>query len=369
MNVKMSNYNLISTPIPPNAGFRVKQFKQLMREFGWSVWPWHEDLLKIMTAFDKDIYQDTGKIVPIFRHVNIVLPRQVGKTQITLVNPIDHLIREDLHKGSHSIYTSQGATNSLAILKTKFFPKIDETEIKGNRFKTNSSTTAPGIENTSNTRYMNVLSASSNAGRGLSPELVIIDEVLELKNYSRVESLTGGQINIEEAQLIYLSTAPKEYSVVLHREIEDCVNRIEKFKESGDWKDIGRKAIFMTQVPEGVDIWSDEAILAVNPSIGCDKGPALWVLQSKRDELINTSPETWSNEYLNIPIPLKTDDEETRFNYEKIKLVDKIESDFHMASVVCNPEKTEWFSSVSDGKRIKFLGKFNFKRELNSFPI
>lgn len=361
--------NIIATPVFDDYGFRVAQYRDLLEKLGLTWYYWHEQLVKIITAFDPK----TG--FPIYDRINFIGNRQIGKSQISFIGPFDHMIRPELKNGSFSYYTSLGTSNASDILEDKFYPLVEDEnfELKGHQFKLNRGNTAPGITNLSNSRRMRVLSASDKSGRGPSPDLVLIDEALELRNYSRIDSLTGGQTNKNFAQLIMMSTAPKDYSFVLHREVEEALRRLNEYNETGDRSVLGSTAIFMCKVDENLDPWSDEAILSANPSVGLPYGPSLRKLRNIRDGLRYTNPDGWRNEYLGIHVPLKTKLDETQFNHERIKLIDKIEFEPHISAIVCNPEKTEWYASVSDGKKIKFLGVFGRKKEavesIKSFGI
>jgi len=184
----------IAPPIPATS--RLKDYEAAAKEVGITLYPWQKVAGRYMTATNGDRWQ--------YREVCIVVARQNGKTELLIPR-----ILMALRNGESVLHTAQNRDIArLTFLKiAPLFEGLGYQVRRGNGQEEITSVNRRG-------RYK--LLAPNGSARGETADLVLLDEVREQKDSNLLDALLPTTAARPNAQIIYLSNAGYEESIVLN---------------------------------------------------------------------------------------------------------------------------------------------------------
>jgi len=195
----------IAPPIPARAG--VADFRKAAVGMGITLMPWQETAARYLTATDP-------KGRHLYREVCIVVARQNGKT--TLMKP---LIVEALRAGKRIMHIAQtrelprqmfGVIADAMSAEPDLFPK--------RRGRTIWPRYGSGQEEVTlaNGGVYRIAAANRGGSRGFANDLLVVDELREMVDFDILNAAEPTLTMSPDPQLIYLSNAGTEASVVLN---------------------------------------------------------------------------------------------------------------------------------------------------------
>lgn len=233
-----------------SAGFEAAEFAEGV--LGVSLIPWQRWLLEHMLELRPD-----GRFR--FRTVVILVARQNGKTTLSQVLSLWRMYvdKADLVIGTaQSLDTSEEAWQATVDLAESVpdlaaeIAAVDRTNGK------------KALRLTSGERYK-VAAASRRGGRGLSGDLVLLDELREHQKWDAWAAVTKTTMARPRAQIVCTSNAGDVTSVVLSHL---------RAKALGELQDGGHErsslGLFEWSAPDGCDIWDRDGWIQANPSMG-----------------------------------------------------------------------------------------------------
>lgn len=195
----------LAPPIPARSD--LKGFRETASSIGIQLMPWQETSGRYLTATGPD-----GRLL--YSEVCIVVARQNGKT--TLMRP---LIIRALLAGKRIMHIAQ--TRELPRQMFKMIADAMEGHpelLPRRRGKILWPRYGAGQEEVvlNNGGSYRIASASRGGARGTSNDLVIVDELREMIDYQVLEAAQPTLAMSDDSQMIYLSNAGEETSVVLN---------------------------------------------------------------------------------------------------------------------------------------------------------
>jgi hypothetical protein len=198
----------IAPPVP--AVSDVAGLRETALAMGITLMPWQETAGRYLTATNRD-----GLLL--YGEVCIVVARQQGKT--TLMKP--YIIRQ-LRAGKkivHIAQTRELPRKMFGIIAASLEPELFEKRRgKGGKLQTVWPRFGAGQEEITlaNGGSYGISAASRGSARGLSTDLVIIDELREMESNEVIEAAEPTLTFSTDPQIVYLSNAGTERSVVLN---------------------------------------------------------------------------------------------------------------------------------------------------------
>jgi hypothetical protein len=237
----------LAPPLPARTD--VAEFSQLASRNGIDLYPWQKTAARYLTAHGRG---DSW----LYRHVAIVVARQSGKT--TLLVP---LILGRLLAGQRIMHTAQDR-----VLPREIFGLVAEIvseEYPDKLARRGGRTVKPRFANgTEEIRLANggiysIVAPSRGGARGPARDLVIIDELREMEDFDFIAAATPTMQASRHPQMVYLSNAGEETSVVLNA-IRDSAETDPSLAYL-EWSAAPDRAV------DDLDGWAE-----ANPSIGHD---------------------------------------------------------------------------------------------------
>lgn len=185
----------LSPPIP--AVGLLDKYKEAAADLGIALMPWQEHAARYMTARTGERWN--------FRSVCIVVARQNGKTELLLPR-----IVMGLRMGRRMIHTAQNRFIPRETFLRVAAELTNDPLVKEIRFANGQET----IKYTNGGRY--TLVAPNPNVRGNSADDIFIDEVRQQRNFELIGALKPTMIASKDPQIVYLSNAGDEGSVVLN---------------------------------------------------------------------------------------------------------------------------------------------------------
>ncbi len=203
----------IAPPVPARSD--VKSFEAEAKAIGVSLMPWQHTAARYLTALGRQ--KVDGRQVHLYREVCIVVARQNGKT--TLMKP---LIIRALKAGKRVMHIAQTRE-----LPRQMFglvaANIDEALLPKRRGKAGRMVTiwpryGSGQEEIvlNNGGSYRIAASTSGGARGWTNDLVIIDELREMDTFDIISAAEPTLTMSPDPQMVYLSNAGDESSVVLN---------------------------------------------------------------------------------------------------------------------------------------------------------
>lgn len=219
---------------------------------GVTLLPWQQEFLKGALELREDgSYR--------FRTVLLLVARQAGKSTLAQV-----LILWKMFVGESKL--TLGTAQNLDTAKEVWNGALDMIrgvpDLASQLGAVNNAGGRHEFAITTGERYK-IVSPSRGAGRGLSADLVIMDELREQKNWDTWASVSNTTMARPNAQIFAISNAGDASSVVL----ADWRNRALAELESGQHRD-SNLGLFEWSAPDGCAIDDMEALAQANPGLG-----------------------------------------------------------------------------------------------------
>jgi hypothetical protein len=198
----------IAPPVPARSD--IAGFRETAAGMGIELMPWQEVAARYLTATDADDR-------PLFHDVCIVVARQDGKT--TLMKPF---IIEALRAGKkilHIAQTRELPRQMFGIIASELPESLFlKRRGKGGKMQTVWPRHGAGSEEIllANGGSYRIAAASQGGARGQTNDIVIIDELREMENDDVVSAAEPTLVTSKFAQMVYLSNAGTDQSVVLN---------------------------------------------------------------------------------------------------------------------------------------------------------
>ena len=214
--------------------------------------PWQEQVALVGGEIDPD----TG--LPAYREVVVTVPRQSGKTTLTLAWEIQRAIGwGSPQRIAYSAQTGNDARKKLVEDQVPVL-KPHKKRLGITRFLSGMGNEA--VEFTNGSRIV-LLASSEDSGHGKTLNLAVRDELFADHDDRRAQSIIPAQITVADAQLLSISTAGTDASVPLNRLVEIGRAGVDAGKRSGI-------AYFEWSAPEGADMSDEDLWWSFMPALG-----------------------------------------------------------------------------------------------------
>jgi hypothetical protein len=195
----------LAPPVPVKSGW--KELRDTAKGMGIAFMPWQETASRYLTAIGPD-----GR--RLYREVAVVVARQNGKT--TLMKPF---IIQGLRAGKRILHLAQSRElprNMFGLIADAL--STEEDLFPKRRGRTIWPRYGSGQEEIAlvNGGWYRIAAATQGGGRGWSADMVIIDELREMDNHEVVGMVDPTLLMSEDPQIIELSNAGHEGSLVLN---------------------------------------------------------------------------------------------------------------------------------------------------------
>lgn len=155
--------------------------------------------------------------LPAFREVIISVPRQSGKTTLTLSQSVERCTMRD--KAQHVAYTAQTGSDARKKLLNDQVPILEASPLWKSVRRVARANDNAGIVFKNGSR-VDVLASNVSAGHGRVLDLGHVDEAFDDIDDRREQAMLPAMITKQDAQLWIVSTQGTDASVYLNRKIE-----------------------------------------------------------------------------------------------------------------------------------------------------
>lgn len=202
----------IAPPTPAKAD--IKGFRELAAKIGYDLWPWQETAARYMTATNAD-----GD--PLHREVCIVVARRNGKTTLLMPYTVDRIL-----KGRAIMHVAQTLKlpglffSELVSIVEKHYPELIPRK-RGVSWRAGQEElrlTTGGV--------YRLVAAGNGAARGLTNDIVMIDELREMDDLSVLAAIGPTVAHSRKRQRVYITNAGTDRSV--------CLKSIQARAKAGD---------------------------------------------------------------------------------------------------------------------------------------
>lgn len=236
----------------PERATRGPQVAAVAASLGTPFMPWQQLVADVGCEYDPA----TG--IPFYREVVVTIPRQGGKTTITLAMELQRCL--GWGRRQSVAYTAQDGFAARKKLLDEQVPMIEASPLWKAIRRVKRSNGDEGIV-CNNGSLVTVLGSSPSAGHGRSFDLAIIDEAMDDKDERREQSLRPTMITKPDAQIIIVSTAGTQSSLYLKRKVE--VGRQASLNDIGSGV-----AYFEWSAPDDADPDDPATWWACHPALG-----------------------------------------------------------------------------------------------------
>jgi hypothetical protein len=189
---------------------------------------WQRDIADI--ALELVLDENTGLMVPAYREVNVLVPRQCGKTTLCLSLELQRAL---LWGRAQTIgYTAQTGWDARRKLIDDQVPAIENSKLSASLKRVYRGAGAEAIHFKNGSR-IDVMPSSPAAGHGRVIDFGIIDEAFADEDDRREASLLPAMATKRDAQLIVISTAGTQASLYLKRKVEKGRQMVDSGVETG----------------------------------------------------------------------------------------------------------------------------------------
>jgi phage terminase large subunit-like protein len=175
--------------------------KAIRKLFGYDPMPWQQQVLDVGLEMIED--EDTGLMVPAYPEVDLLVPRQSGKTTLTLGRQTWRCQRKGRHRCA---YTAQTRHDAWLKFKEEFFPVLAASGYVG-EYKEQRTSGSEGILWNKNRSTITVGTPSETGGHGQVLDDVTLDEAFAHRDGSVEQGFRPAMITRPESQLWVVSTA------------------------------------------------------------------------------------------------------------------------------------------------------------------
>jgi hypothetical protein len=181
---------------------------------------------------------------PAFREVIVSVPRQSGKTTLTLSQSVERCTMRD--KVQHVAYTAQTGSDARKKLLNDQVPILEGSPLWKSVRRVARANDNAGVVFRNGSR-IDVLASNASAGHGRVLDLGLVDEAFDDIDDRREQSMLPAMITKTDAQLWVVSTQGTDASVYLNRKVELGRSAALEGRTSGI-------AYFEWAIPEDADI-------------------------------------------------------------------------------------------------------------------
>lgn len=205
------------------------------------------------TALEVD---EHGK--PYYRECVVLLPRQHGKSVLTLAWMLQRALR--WLEPQRVTYSAQSGFDARRKLLDDFAPMLMHSQFERVVSKLNRRAGNEGIEFRTGSR-IDVIASSESAGHGRTLDLAILDEAFADQDNRREQAILPAMSTRPHAQMLLVSTAGTDSSVFLRRKVEAGRAAVLEEHDSGI-------AYFEWSAPEDADPSDERTWWATMPALG-----------------------------------------------------------------------------------------------------
>lgn len=206
---------------------------------------------------------------PRFRKLLILVARQNGKTELLVVLALFWLFvdRVGMVLGTSTKLDYAAESWRKAVKLAKKSPLLrDEIPKDGGVRKANGEQVLLRadpleVELEEGSRYK-IAASNEEGGRSLSIDRLILDELRQHHDYSAWDASEGATTAVPDAQIVMISNAGSDKSIVLNETREEAL----EFIESGDGDQ--RLGLFEYSAPDGASPVDIDGLLHANPNVG-----------------------------------------------------------------------------------------------------
>ena len=206
-------------------GHEIAAIAQLL---GTPLLPWQRMVADVGTEMVVD--RKTGLIIPAYREICITIPRQSGKTTLTLAWQIHRALRWATPQ--RIAYTAQTGWDARRKLIDDQVPLIERTPLAASIARVYRGAGAEAVIFKNGSRIETVAN-SLTAMHGKVVDLCIIDEAFADEDDRREQSALPAMATRRDAQLIVVSTAGTQRSTYLNRKIEQGRQAVKEGRKNG----------------------------------------------------------------------------------------------------------------------------------------
>lgn len=190
--------------------------------------PWQRNIADI--ALEMVLDENTGLMVPAYREINVLVPRQCGKTTLCLSLELQRA----LLWGRQQIigYTAQTGWDARRKLIDDQVPTIENSKLAASLKRVYRGAGAEAIHFKNGSR-IDVMPSSPAAGHGRVIDFGIIDEAFADEDDRREASLLPAMATKRDAQLVVISTAGTQASLYLKRKVEKGRQMVDSGVDTG----------------------------------------------------------------------------------------------------------------------------------------
>jgi hypothetical protein len=206
-------------------GHEIAAIAQLL---GTPLLPWQRLVADIGTEMIVD--RKTGLIIPAYREICITIPRQSGKTTLTLAWQIHRALRWATPQ--RIAYSAQTGWDARRKLIDDQVPMLERTPLAASIARVYRGAGAEAIIFKNGSRIETVANTLT-AMHGKVVDLCIIDEAFADEDDRREQSALPAMATRRDAQLIIVSTAGTQRSTYLNRKIQQGREAVKEGRKNG----------------------------------------------------------------------------------------------------------------------------------------
>ena len=231
----MVSPNLVNNSTPRYATRRTKsrqtrghEIAAIAQLLGTPLLPWQRLVADIGTEMIVD--RKTGLIIPAYREICITIPRQSGKTTLTLAWQIHRALRWATPQ--RIAYSAQTGWDARRKLIDDQVPMLERTPLAASIARVYRGAGAEAIIFKNGSRIETVANTLT-AMHGKVVDLCIIDEAFADEDDRREQSALPAMATRRDAQLIIVSTAGTQRSTYLNRKIQQGREAVKAGRKNG----------------------------------------------------------------------------------------------------------------------------------------
>jgi phage terminase large subunit-like protein len=190
--------------------------------------PWQAAIADI--ALEMELDENTGLMVPAYREINVLVPRQCGKTTLMLSMEVHRAL---LWGKPQTIgYTAQTGWDARRKLIDDQVPAIERSPLNATVKRVYRGAGMEAIHFKNGSR-IDVMPSTPSAGHGRVIDQGIIDEAFSDEDDRREAAMLPAMATKRDAQLLVISTAGTQASLYLKRKVEQGRVMVDAGMETG----------------------------------------------------------------------------------------------------------------------------------------
>jgi len=201
---------MFETPRSANRKTRGNIVAAIAQALGQPFMPWQQQVADVANEV-------LPNGLPAFREVIVSVPRQSGKTTLTLAQSVERCTMRD--KPQHVAYTAQTGSDARKKLLNDQVPILEGSPLWKSVRRVARANDNAGIVFKNGSR-VDVLASNVSAGHGRVLDLGHVDEAFDDVDDRREQAMLPAMITKTDAQLWVVSTQGTDASVYLNRKIE-----------------------------------------------------------------------------------------------------------------------------------------------------